>query len=137
MLKISENIQISESKIIFQPIRAQGSGGQNVNKVSTAIHLRFDIHASDLPDDVKEKLLSLKDKRISKEGIIVIKAQQFRTREKNRQDGLARLAQMIRSVLKTKKKRRPTRPKASAVAKRLDRKSHRSRTKQLRKKIDY
>ncbi len=137
MLIISQNIQIPESEIQFHAIRAQGAGGQNVNKVSSAIHLRFDIQASCLTDQVKERLLKLKDKRISKMGVLIIKAQNFRTQEKNKEDALNRLKAIIQSVLKSPKKRRQTKPKYSSVKKRLDSKTKRSRTKQLRKKVEY
>ncbi|MCP3872642.1 MAG: aminoacyl-tRNA hydrolase [Desulfobacteraceae bacterium] len=137
MIIINNNISIPESQIVFQAIRAQGAGGQNVNKVSSAVHLRFDIHESSLPDKVKSKLLNLNDQRISKTGIIVIKAQSFRTREKNREDALKRLQSLIQSALATKKKRKKTRPKKNAVKKRLDSKTKRGRTKELRKKVDY
>lgn len=130
-------IHIPESEIQFQAIRAQGSGGQHVNKVSTAVHLRFDILKSSLPERIKTDLLALKDHRISKTGTLVIKAQSFRSREKNRTDAILRLHKIIQSVCVKKKKRKRTRPKRSAVAKRLDRKTKHGRVKALRKKVRY
>lgn len=135
MLKISDNITIVEKEIQFDAIRAQGAGGQNVNKVSTAIHLRFDIQQSSLPEIIKERLLLLKDNRISKDGIIVIKAQTFRSQEKNKEDALGRLKIMILKAMKRPKKRKPSRPSKNAKAKRMDHKSQRGQVKKLRGRV--
>ena len=134
-IKISSNTSVSENEVEISAIRAQGPGGQNVNKVSTAIHLRFDINASSLPDFYKQRLLKLKDKRITSEGIIIIKAQQYRTQEKNREDALQRLQELIRSVAVVRKKRRSTRPTKASQQKRMDRKTQRGKTKKLRGKV--
>ena len=136
MLQISRNLQIPDNEIDLQAIRAQGSGGQNVNKVASAIHLRFDIRASSLPDRYKERLLALSDQRITSDGVVVIKAQQFRTQEKNKENALARLAQLIKSITVEQKIRKATRPTLGSKRRRMDSKTKRGRTKSLRGKVD-
>lgn len=136
MLKISNNVSLPDDEIEMQAIRAQGSGGQNVNKVSSAIHLRFDIKASSLPEYYKERLLALNDQRINSDGVIVIKAQKTRSQEANREDALARLASLIRSVTVVQKARKATRPTRSSQRKRVDKKTKRGKVKQLRGKGD-
>ena len=133
---IPETPFIPDHEIILQPIRAQGPGGQNVNKVSTAVQLRFDIGASSLPQEIKDRLLALRDRRITKDGVVVLKAQRHRTQEQNREDALARLAALIQKAVQRPKKRTPTRPTPGSKTRRLDAKTRRGRQKRLRGKVD-
>ena len=132
---ITPHISIADDQIELTAIRAQGAGGQNVNKVSSAIHLRFDINASSLPEFFKQRLLILKDHRINKEGVIIIKAQQYRTQEKNRVNALERLKDIIKSATIVQKSRRPTKPSKNTKKKRTDNKTQRGQLKKLRGRI--
>jgi ribosome-associated protein len=127
MLNISNTVSIPFSEVEFHAIRAQGAGGQNVNKVASAVHLRFDIKASSLPDAYKEKLLKLRDYRITRDGIVIIKAQRFRSQEKNREDALGRLQALLAKAGHTPKKRRATKPSKASRAKRIESKVRRGR----------
>jgi ribosome-associated protein len=132
--EITKGVHVPEGEIEFHAIRAQGKGGQNVNKVSSAIHLRFDIGASSLPEDIKSKLLACRDRRLSKDGIIVIKAQRHRTREKNRAEALRRLGLFVKKAIKTRPARKATKPPMRSRQRRLDQKTQRGQLKTSRRR---
>ncbi|BBM02158.1 alternative ribosome rescue aminoacyl-tRNA hydrolase ArfB [Microbulbifer sp. GL-2] len=135
MLNARRKIQVPLDEVQFSAVRAQGAGGQNVNKVSSAIHLRFNIPASSLPEKIKQRLLQLSDRRVSSDGTVVIKAQNFRTQEKNREDALSRLQQLIEQAAEIPKRRIPTKPSRGAKERRLQSKNRRSQVKTMRGKV--
>lgn len=137
MIPITNTISLSDNEVEIMAIRAQGAGGQNVNKVSSAIHLRFDIASSSLSETHKSRLLASKDSRITKEGVFVLKAQQFRTQDRNKSDAFARLQKFIQQAIHIDKSRKSTRVSKNAKRKRMDNKTQRGRTKVLRGKVDY
>jgi len=135
MIKISRQVAIPDNEIEISAVRAQGAGGQNVNKVSSAIHLRFNIPDSSLPEAYKRRLLAMRDRRITAEGIVIIKAQQYRSQEKNREAALLRLQELIRGAMVQSKQRVPTGPTPGSRRRRLEQKSHRAKIKTLRQKV--
>jgi ribosome-associated protein len=137
VLEISNNVSLADWEIELSAIRSMGNGGQRVNKVATAIHLRFDITRSSLPAVYKERLLASKDSRISKDGVIIIKAQSFRTQEMNKEDALKRLKELVIGAMTVQKKRRPTKPTKGSVQRRLTTKANKKTVKQTRQKVKF
>ncbi len=135
MVGIVPEFLIPESEVEWAAIRAQGSGGQNVNKVSSAVHLRFNVHLSSLPEHCKQKLLALRDRRINKDGIIIIKAQSHRSQDKNREDAISRLQQLVNGAMIVRKNRKATKPTRGSQRRRMDSKTKRGQVKSLRGKV--
>ena len=136
MINLDHDVQLGDWEVDITAIRSQGAGGQNVNKVSSAIHLRFDINTSSLPPFFKERLLRLADQRITKDGVIIIKAQSYRTQEMNRDDAIRRLQELINGAVTVQKRRRPTRPTRGSQERRINSKKIRGKAKSLRGKVD-